>query len=105
MDTNACRYDLMTEWGGGTSGVYYENNHTGNSVNCQKSHDGYVRENSATKITIKSLSSDREHIIDLDKRLPYPNRVFLVTLNEKEVREYRCFSDFGECENDNFSTK
>lgn len=104
-DKNACRYDLMTEWGGGVSGIYFENNQTGNSTDCQKSHDGYVRENSATKITIKALTSDREHIIDLDKRLPFPNRVFLVTLNEKEVREYRCFEDFGDCESENFSNK
>lgn len=104
-NTNACRYDLMTEWGGGVSGIYYENNNTGTSKDCQKSHDGYVRENSATRITVRALNSDREHIIDLEKRLPFPNRVFLVTLNEKELREYRCFEDFGECSSENYTTE
>lgn len=103
-ENNACRWDLMTEWGGGTSGIYYENNNTGNHKNCQKSHDGYVRENSATKITVKPLNGDREFTIDLDKRLPFPNRVFLVTLNEKEIREYRCYDDFGDCESNQYST-
>lgn len=103
-ENNACRWDLMTEWGGGVSGIYYENNTTGNHSGCQKSHDGYVRENSAMKITVKPLAGDREFVIDLDKRLPFPNRVFLVTMNEKEVREYRCYDDFGNCENNQYST-
>lgn len=95
---NACRYDLMTEWGGGISGIYYENNNTGQNQNCQKSQDDYVQNNSATKISIKPFNSDRAHIINLVKPLPFANRVFLVTLNEKEVREYRCFDDFGNCD-------
>ena len=101
---NACRYDLMTEWGGGVSGIYYENNDTGLNVDCQKSHDNYVKLNSATKIKIKSLATDRPHVIDLVKPLPFPNRVFLVTLNEKELREYRCYIPFGDCNNDNYRT-
>ena len=103
--SNACRYDLMTEWGGGVSGIYFENNDTGQNQDCQKSHDGYVRNNSATKITIRALSSDREHVVKLVKPLPFANRVFLVTLNEKEIREYRCFDEFGDCDNDSFSSK
>lgn len=105
LQDNACRYDLMVEWGGGTSGIYYENNDTGNNQDCQKSHDGYVRTNSATKLKIKSTTSDRYHVIDLVKPLPFANRVFLVTLNEKEIREYRCFEEFGDCDTDSFNTE
>jgi hypothetical protein len=102
---NACRYDLMVEWGGGISGIYYENNTTGQNQNCQKSHDDYVKTNSATKISIRSLSTDRPHIIELVKPLPFANRVFLTTLNEKEVREYRCYDDFGSCDTNSFKTE
>lgn len=98
----ACRNDLMVEWGGGVSGIYYENNFTGSNSNCQKSHDSYVRTSSATKLTIKSTGIDRPHIIQLEKPLPFANRVFLVTLNKKELRQYRCFKDFGECQTDSF---
>ncbi|MDK2063327.1 hypothetical protein PT447_00135 [Aliarcobacter butzleri] len=98
---NACRYDLMTEWGGGVSGIYYENNNTGNNVNCQKSQDSYVKLNSATKISIRSLTTDRPHIINLVKPLPFANKIFLTTLNEKEIREYRCYQQFGECNKQN----
>ncbi|KAB7889566.1 C-type lectin domain-containing protein [Poseidonibacter ostreae] len=103
--SNACRYDLMAEWGGGVSGIYFENNDTGQNSDCQKSHDGYVRNNSATKLTIRPLSSDRAHVVELVKPLPFANKIFLVTLNEKEIREYRCYEDFGDCDNDSFSTE
>jgi hypothetical protein len=105
LQDNACRYDLMVEWGGGVSGIYYENNDTGQNQDCQKSHDSYVRTNSATKLKIKSTTSDRYHVIDLAKPLPFANRVFLVTLNEKEIREYRCFEEFGDCDTDSFNTE
>jgi hypothetical protein len=105
LQDNACRYDLMVEWGGGVSGIYYENNDTGSNQDCQKSHDSYVRTNSATKLKIKSTTSDRYHVIDLVKPLPFANRVFLVTLNEKEIREYRCFEEFGDCDTDSFNTE
>jgi hypothetical protein len=44
-------------------------------------------------------------VIDLVKPLPFANRVFLVTLNEKEIREYRCFEEFGDCDTDSFNTE
>lgn len=99
----ACRWDLMTEWGGGVSGIYFENNDTGQNQNCQKSRDGYVQDKSAVKLSVRATNVDRPHFIDLEKPLPFANRVFLVTLNEKEIREYRCYDDFGECESDEFN--
>lgn len=102
---NACRYDLMTEWGGGISGIYFENNNTGNSTDCQKSNDKYVQVMSAKKLSVRSLSMDREHFITLDRVQPFANRFFLVTLNEKEKREYRCYDDFTDCDPKSFITK
>lgn len=101
---NACRFDLMAEWGGGTSGIYFENNDTGQNQDCQKSHDAYVQNNSATKITIRPLNMDRAHVIELVKPMPYANKIFLVTLNEKEIREYRCYDEFSNCDNNSFSS-
>ena len=102
---NACRYDPMVEWGGGISGIYFENNNTGNSIDCQKSKDNYVKVMSAKKISVRSLSIDREHFITLEKVQPFANRFFLVTLNEKEKREYRCYDDFTDCDPKSFVTK
>ncbi len=101
---NACRYDPMVEWGGGISGIYFENNNTGNSVDCQKSIDNYVKVMSAKKLSVRSLSIDREHFITLEKVQPFANRFFLVTLNEKEKREYRCYDDFTDCDPKSFVT-
>lgn len=101
-ESNACRWDLMAEWGGGISGIYFENNTTGQSTNCQKSQDGYVKDKAATKISIRATNTDRPYYVDLEKPLPFANRVFLVTLNEKEIREYRCYSEFGSCSDDGF---
>jgi len=102
-ESNACRWDLMVEWGGGISGIYFENNQTGQSQDCQKSQDGYVKDKAAVKISVRATSTDRPHIVNLERPLPFANRVFLVTLNEKEKREYRCYSDFGDCEEDEFN--
>ena len=82
--------------------IYYENNTTGLNQNCQKSHDGYVQSKSATKLKIKALNMDRPHVIELARPLPFANRVFLVTLNKKEIREYRCYEKFGSCKNTDF---
>lgn len=101
---NACRFDLMVEWGGGVSGIYYENGYTGMYKNCQKSNDIYVQDHSATKLVVKPLNSDKGFEIKLDKPMPFANRVFLVTLGEKEIRKYRCYKDFGDCDDIDYTT-
>jgi hypothetical protein len=101
---NACRTDLMVEWGGGVSGIYFENDNTGLNKGCSKSNDAWVQDKSAVKITIKPLNQDKGYDIILEKPLVFPNRVFLVSLNEDETRKYRCFEEFGECDNDGFIT-
>ncbi len=103
-DAQACRYDLMTEWGGGVSGIYYENQETGMGYKCAKSNDLYVQDHSAVKLTVQSLGSDKAFVIKLDKPLPFANRAFLVTLGQKEVRKYRCFEDFKDCKDSDFIT-
>jgi len=103
--SGACRYDLMTEWGGGVSGVYYENDFTGMYTGCDKSNDYYVQDHSATKLTLQSLGEDKAFVINLNKPMPFANRVFLVTLGEKEVRKYRCYDDFGDCQDEDYVTE
>ena len=101
----ACRYDLMTEWGGGVSGIYYENDNTGLYSGCDKSNDSYVQDHSAVRLTVQSLGEDKAFQIVLDKPMPWANRTFLVTLGEKEIRKYRCYDDFGECESEDYVTE
>lgn len=103
--SGACRYDLMAEWGGGVSGIYYENDFTGMYHGCSKSNDAYVSDHSAVKLTIMSLKTNRPFVIELEKPLPWANRVFVVTLNEKEIRKYRCFDDFGDCAESSYITE
>lgn len=100
--TKACRYDLMTEWGGGTSGIYYENDTTGMYSGCSKSNDAYVRDHAATKITVRPLNVAIPFNVILDKPNPFPNRIFLATLNQKEIRKYRCYQPFADCLKDNY---
>ncbi len=101
---DACRFDLMVEWGGGVSGIYYENDTTGVYSGCAKSNDTYVKDHAATKLTIRPLNSDTPFVINLTKPNPFPNRIFIATLNEKEVRMYRCFDPFQDCLSENFKT-
>jgi len=101
-NTNACRYDNMVEWGGGISGIYYENNYTGLYKGCQKSNDNYVLDHSATYFKVRPLNQDKWYVLKLKKPLPFANRVFLVTLGKKEIRKYRCYKDFGECSDSDY---
>jgi hypothetical protein len=94
---NACRYSTMVEWGGGLSGVYLENNTDGLYHNCIKSNNAWVASKAATTIKIKPINSDIEHVIKLEKPMPYANRITLVTLNKEENRKYRCYKPFKEC--------
>ena len=101
-NTNACRYDNMVEWGGGVSGIYYENDYTGLYKGCQKSNDQYVSDHSATYFRVRPLNQDKWYVVKLNKPLPFANRVFLVTLGQKEIRKYRCYEDFGECSDSDY---
>jgi hypothetical protein len=99
---DACRKDRAVEWGGGVSGVFFENQRTDLSTYCQKSNNEYLKDQSMTKIYIQPLNLDRGFSYELIKPMPFPNRVWIATLDNKEVRNYRCFDDFGECEDDSF---
>jgi hypothetical protein len=100
-DTGACRKDLSVEWGGGVSGVYIEENDTGFHSGCSKSNDNYVEEKSMTKILIRPLNQDAYYIYELEKPMPYPNKVFATTLKQNAIRNYRCYnSDFNGCNTD-----
>jgi len=101
----ACRYELMAEWGGGVSGIYYENDDTGLYEGCSKSSDPYVSSHSARMLTVRSLDENKEFKIYLERPMPWANRTFLVTLGEKEIRKYRCYEDFGECADADFTTE
>ncbi|PCI30939.1 MAG: hypothetical protein COB67_00350 [SAR324 cluster bacterium] len=95
---NACLSHPLVEWGGGVSGVYYEDQSlTDQEMICSKSVDTYVQNLSARKIKILDLSSNKSVEFTLKGPLPYPNQVYLVSLGEEESREYRCFSKFPNC--------
>jgi hypothetical protein len=101
-DSGACRNDLMVEWGGGVSGIYYENDNTGLYSGCNKSADTYVMDHAAVKVLVRPLNQTTAYVVTFDKPMPFPNRIFLATLNEKEKRMYRCFSPFGDCASTSF---
>jgi len=102
-NSNACRYDRAVEWGGGVSGVFEESQRTDFSVGCQKSNDNYVKEHSMRKIVIKPLNSkDQKYVYNLTAPMPYPNRIWIETLNKKETRNYICYDNFGKCADTDF---
>lgn len=102
-ENNACRKNTMVEWGGGVSGIYNEERDEFSRQEllgqgfCEKSDDNYVRDHAATYLTLTQVGMLKEFKVPLEKPLPFPNRVALVTLNEKEIRKYRCFEPFGDC--------
>jgi hypothetical protein len=93
--TNACRGSVECEWGGGVSGANYEIG-TPLGYICSKSNDAYVKEHSATLITIKPTNSAQWFKIKLKRPMPYPNRVVVVTPSKLENRKYRCYEK-GKC--------
>lgn len=94
-----CLASNYVEWGGGVSGAYYEQGtpDLGPSNLCKKSNDTYVKEHSATRLTVKATNSDEVFDIQLKKPMPYPNRVILVNLKQQEFREYQCFTEVNKC--------
>lgn len=108
--TEACRFLDTVEWGGGVSGIYYEEQgymqNPGDTTNlyypCQKSSNYYVENNSPNQILIRDDSLDHTITIPLKGKMPFANQIFLVSLGEKEIRDYRCFGDFAECLEEDF---
>lgn len=106
---NACRSATMVSMGGGMAGSYYEmggnldgeamvNGGSGTYEGCQQANHLYVEDNAITQIKIKPKGADTFFVVDLKYPLPYPNRVFVSTLGEKIVKDYRCFDEeFPEC--------
>ncbi len=101
-NTNACIKDRAVEWGGGVSGVFYESQRTELSNFCQKSNDTYVKDQAMTTIRVQPLNMDRAFEYKLTAPMPFPNRVWIATLDEREIRNYRCFGKFGECEDEEY---
>ena len=99
---DACIKDRAVEWGGGVSGVFHESQRTELSNYCQKSNDNYVKDQSMTKIYIQPLNMDRGFTYNLEAPMPFPNRVWLATLDNKEVRNYRCFGEFEDCKDSEY---
>ena len=100
----ACRDVQMVEFGGGVSGIYYENQDSGGVYNsaCEKSQDNYVQDHSLTKIKIRPLNQEDFIDLELSLPMPYANRIKLVTMSTKEIRKYRCYLDFENCSEDDF---
>jgi hypothetical protein len=96
-DSKACRYDDNVEWGGGVSGVYFENE-TPQGNDCLKSDDRFVQQNYAAYVTIKPVKANKEFRIDMIKPMPFSNRFYLVTFGELEKRKYTCYEKGAPCE-------
>ena len=99
---DACRSDKAVEWGGGVSGTFFENQRTEESDFCSKSIDNYVKDHALTSIEVCPLNLDRCFKHELKFPLPFANRVWIASLNGKEIRNYRCYDDFSACSEDNF---
>ena len=69
---------------------------------CTKSIDNYVKTHSMAAIEVCPLNMDRCFRYELKFPLPFANRVWLASLNGKEIRNYRCYDDFSSCSEDNF---
>ena len=102
--SRACVTDPMVEWGGGISGVYEENNDTGTNLNCIKSNDIYVKDHAAVKIKIQPMNMPNKlFVYNLTKPIPFANRVFAATLDKNQERKYRCYNEFPDCGDSEFS--
>lgn len=99
---NACRTDRATEWGGGVSGTFFENQRTAESDFCAKSNDIVVKERAMVAIEVRPKNMDRSFYYKLKKPLPFANRVWLASLDTVEIRRYRCFDDFTGCDEDQY---
>lgn len=98
----ACEDDAMVEWGGGVSGIYYENDETGINQGCAKSDDNYVWEQAMVKIEVTPNNLDDGFVHILDKPMPYPNRVFIASLEKTSKRKYRCYDPFEACDDEDY---
>lgn len=100
--TDACRYDHMAEWGGGVSGVYFENKTPQDQV-CAKSNDKYVQENYADYLLVRPVKSNNNFKVKMIKPMPYANRFSLVTFGKLETRKYKCYEMGPACEPESMS--
>ena len=100
---DACLKDRAVEWGGGVSGVYFEAQRTNLSDYCQKSNNAYTKDQAMTKLFIQPLNMDRGFTYELIRPLAFPNRVWIATLDNKEVRHYRCYDSWPTCSDSEFS--
>jgi len=101
LANSSCLASDFVEWGGGVSGAYYEQgvgDFDKSQANCFKSNDDYVKLHAATKITIRPLNQTKMFKIDLKYPLPFPNRVYLITLGKQEKRKYKCWSTISKCD-------
>jgi hypothetical protein len=92
----ACLYDDFAEWGGGVSGVYYEDG-TPSGHKCAKSNDTYVKESSAYYIKFKAVDADKYFEVKLKKPMPFANRFYFVNLGKLEKRRYECYKNKEPC--------
>ena len=111
--SNACRVLDIAEWGGGVSGIYYEEqgyeqtfrDNDNMNLGCQKSSDVYVAKNSPNQIIVKDLSTNNIITIPLMGKMPYPNQIYLVTLGKKELKKYSCYLNYPECSEGDYKTE
>lgn len=103
--SGSCLSSDYVEWGGGVSGIYYEENVPDLGSICNKSTDEYVLAHSAVKLTVRALNSPVSFKIKLKKPMPFANRVILVNFMNLEDRKYECFTSIKPCTISSTSTK
>ena len=102
--TNSCSRDNVVEWGGGVSGVYYEDADTGTNKNCSKSNDQYVYDHSMTRIEVQPVTmKDQSFNVILTKPMPFANKVIAAVLDKSQTRKYRCYNAFQDCSDNQFT--
>jgi hypothetical protein len=101
-ESGACQDTNMVSVGGGVAGGYYEvsdlDNYYRPYAYCAEANHKYVEEHAITQIKIKLSNTDKFYVVDLDYPLPFPNRVYLVSMENSEAREYRCFLPWESCD-------
>lgn len=95
---NPCSFEEMALVGGGVSGGYYEiDDPLTGYAGCAEADHLYVEEHAIKQIRIKVKNTDKFYVLDLDYPMPFANRAFLITYNQKQNKLYRCFEPFGQC--------
>lgn len=102
-EAKSCVTNPLVEWGGGISGIYFEEQMMdGVNLDCAKSDDDFVRGASVPKIQILDMSANKSIEFELSGPIPYPNQIYILSLGEEERRDYTCYGNFKACTEEDY---